>query len=134
MIARPGRNGEHVLPESVQQLILTRIDSVAQLEALLLMRRRPEHAFSPDELASQLYIKPGEAALVMATLKRQELCLESSGLYRYGPGTQALERQVDELADAYREKLILVTNLIHQRARRPEAQSFADVFRFRKDE
>lgn len=124
----------HVLPESVQNLILTRIDSVAQLEALLLMRRRPEHAFNPDELASQLYIKPKEAAAVLATLKRRELCTESGGLYRYGPKTEDLGRQVDDLADAYREKLILVTNLIHERARKPEAQSFADVFRFRKDE
>lgn len=126
--------GKIVLPESVQQLILSRIESVAQLEALLLMRRSTGRGFTPAELASQLYIKEKEAASVLTALSNRGLCVGTDGSYRYQPESEELEQQVAELAETYREKLILVTKLIHQRAAKPAAQSFADVFRFRKEE
>lgn len=121
-----------MLPEPVRQLILSRIESVAQLEALLLMRRQPEHGWNAPELAAQLYIKDKEAISVLAALKSNGLIAESDGLSRYQPESEEIREQVDQLADTYREKLILVTKLIHERATAP-AQKFADVFRFRKD-
>ncbi len=126
---------EPLLPKSVQELILSRIESVAQLEALLLMRRNQEHSFTPTELAAHLYIKPEEAGSVLDALAARGLCAVNGTGIQFQPETPELAAQVNQLADAYREKLILVTQLIHQRSReKPAAQKFADVFRFRKED
>lgn len=122
------------LPETVQKLILERIESVAQLEALLLMRRNPEHGWTARELAGQLYISPKEAALVLSCLIARGLCQKKNDLAHFQPESPELDAAVTLLAETYREKLIPVTKLIHQRASRPDAQQFADVFRFRKGE
>lgn len=125
---------EPLLPRRVEDFITARLESVAQLEALLLMRSDRVHSWSPRELAAQLYIKEREAASVLAALTSHQLCRENQGAYQYHPENEEMEADVDLLAETYRQKLILVTNLIHQRTKKPAAQQFADVFRFRKDE
>lgn len=125
---------EPLLPKQVEDFISASIESVAQLEALLLMRSDRGHSWTSQELAAQLYIKEKEAASVLAALASRQLCREDRGAYQYHPESEEVESDIELLAETYRQKLILVTNLIHQRSKRPAAQQFADVFRFRKDE
>lgn len=122
------------LPDVVQELILERIESVAQLEALLLMRRTADQVWTVQELAGQLYIPPQDASLAMGALIERGFCQKKGDAALYQPESPELEAAVALLADTYREKLIPVTKLIHQRAKKPGVQQFADVFRIRKEE
>lgn len=122
-----------VVPEAVKRFLLARIDSVAQLEALLLMRRNRPRRWTADELAGQLYIRPREGADVLSALLARGLATQLDGAFRYRPESPEVEALVDELAETYREKLIPITNFIHQQAKRP-ADRFADAFQFRKED
>jgi hypothetical protein len=47
---------DHDFPAELQQFIAQHIESLAQLEALLLMRAEPDREWDSAELARQLYI------------------------------------------------------------------------------
>ena len=44
------------IPEEIEQFILEKIDSVAEMEALLLLRSNPAILWSRESLAKRLYI------------------------------------------------------------------------------
>ena len=49
-------DGEPVVPLEVQQFVLERIGSIAQLEALLMMRNAPDTWWPSSSLAERLYV------------------------------------------------------------------------------
>lgn len=121
------------IPENVHQLIASSLDSVAEMEALLLLRAEPSKAWSSDEAAQRLYISPAEADKCLRALVARGLLKEESG-FRYAPATPELSQAVEDLAETYRTRLIPITRLIHSKsAKTSNVQLFADVFRFRKD-
>jgi hypothetical protein len=103
---------------------------VAQLEALLLLRKYPETSWSVSEVARRLYVSGTAAEEILAKLAGDGLFLAGDGAFRYGP-TAENRPVVDALAETYGRYLIPVTNLIHDKPAR--IQQFADAFRFRKD-
>ncbi len=121
------------IPEDVKQLILERIDSIAQLEALLLLRGSPQIDWTTDAVAKRLYIGEQEA-----NVELQHLCAggflianpEKSLLYRYHVGSPELGQTVDRVAALYSRYLIPVTNLIHGKPR-TRVQEFADAFKLK---
>ena len=56
------------IPDDVKTFLLRYIDSIAQLEALLLLRANAELAWSADTLAKRLYIPVQETAELLAHL------------------------------------------------------------------
>ena len=46
---------DDLIPDDVKQFIIEKIDSVAELEGLLLMSRNPETDWSVEALAQRLY-------------------------------------------------------------------------------
>ena len=126
---------DDAFPEDVKQLIIDKIDSVAHLEALLLLRSTPEE-WPAERLAQRLYIDEPAAAKILAQLRSNGFLTvreESGSRYRYAPASSQLQGQVDRLADTYRQRLIPVTNLIHNKPARRDVQRFADAFRFRRE-
>ena len=57
-----------VLPDEVKAFLLRYIDSVAQLEALLLLRANADLAWSADMLALRLYTSVQDTAELLARL------------------------------------------------------------------
>lgn len=106
------------------------IESVAQLEALLLLRSDPSVSWDVSALSRRLYIQDNEAAEVLKALVASGLVQDNGGSYRYAARPE-LAIMVDRLAEAYSRELIKITNLIHTRNRR--IRQFADAFKFRKD-
>lgn len=123
-----------VIPDTVHRLILERIDSVAELEALLLLRSEPQD-WDAARLAGRLYISAGEAAVLLGGLQARGLFKVNTdtGLYHYEPDRPELAEAVDLLADTYRTRLIPVTKLIHSKSTPSSLQRFADAFRLRKE-
>ena len=110
--------------------LLEHIDSVAQLEALLLMRRE-RTPLPVAAVARALYVPEQAAAEELAALAARGLVTAEEGAWRYAPATPETAARVDELAATYARALIPVTNIVHGNPLR--LRRFADAFRFRKD-
>jgi hypothetical protein len=120
-----------LIPEDLEDFILRYIDSIAQLEALLLLRRNPKETWTVERAAKRLYIDETEAKAVLDRLCADDLLTCDEGLYRYFGQSDEQRQMIDRLADVYSHHLIPVTNLIHTKA--PRLREFADAFKIRKE-
>jgi hypothetical protein len=123
------------IPDDVKAFLLRYIDSIAQLEALLLLRANAELAWSADMLAKRLYIPVLETAEILARLCADGFLTARGGeplLYQYHCTSREQAHIVDHVAELYARYLIPVTHLIHAKPR-TRVQAFADAFRLRKD-
>lgn len=123
------------IPEDIERFILLQIESVAKLEALLLMHGQPEQPWDQGLLAQRLYISPAQAAPLLADLVAGGFCVPAdneTARYCYRPRQAELAALVDRLAEVYSRRLIAITNLIHTRSTR-STQQFADAFKLRRD-
>jgi hypothetical protein len=119
------------VPKHIRDFIARSIDSVAQLEALLLLRSNPAETWGIEPVAKRLYVAPGEALEILQRLCGDGLLSGRDGVFHYECATPELRQTVDELAETYRRQLIPITKLIHAKPRRIRA--FADAFKFTKD-
>jgi DNA-binding MarR family transcriptional regulator len=124
-----------LISADLQQFILKSIDSIAQLEALLLLAAGPNERWTVAVIAARLYISEPEATGLLDRLVAEGLiALEGEpAAFRYQPASAELDARVKALAEAYRTHLVPVTNLIHAKPR-TRVQEFADAFKLRKDE
>lgn len=126
---------EPVIPEDIARFVLETVDSVAQLEALLLLRNHCEQDWSVVALAARLYIKEEQTAQIVSVLRMQGFVGQIGTdpvLFRYAPVLPELGAMLDRVAEIYRKHLVPITNLIHSKPK-PRIQEFADAFRIRKD-
>lgn len=119
-----------VIPDDVRRFVLTSISSVPHLEALLLLRASPE-PWPLVKVAQRLYISDKAAEKLLADLCASGLLVCVSDSYRYAPETALMEETVDNVARAYSQNLVAMTNLIHSSVER-KAHQFADAFNLRK--
>lgn len=68
-------DGEPVVPLEVQQFVLERINSIAQLEALIMMRNAPDTWWASSSLAERLYISEPACRAELEGLQAQRLVL-----------------------------------------------------------
>jgi hypothetical protein len=118
------------IPDDVRDFILRHIDSIAQLEALLLLRANRETDWDVAQVAARLYSNEEEIKKVLTRLSEDRLLSYKDGLYRYECAPE-MQESVRRLAETYRRHLIPVTNAIHAKSRR--IREFADAFKIRKD-
>ena len=124
------------IPDDVAQFIAARIDSIAQLETLLLLRNNPEKQWSVRDLAARLYVDEEQTARLLTDMCKQSLVIvvpRESPLYQYQPSSIQLRQMVDRVAEIYSKHLVPVTNLIHSKPK-TRVQEFANAFKFRKNE
>jgi hypothetical protein len=119
------------VPDRLRDFILAYIETVTDLEALLLLRRQSGLPWTVEAAAKALYVPADQAAAVLARLEDVALLVGSGGTWRYAPQTPELAATVNLLAETYVRALIPVTNLVHSNPRR--LRRFADAFKFRKD-
>lgn len=123
---------EPSLSEEVRQFVVDRLDSVAELEGLLLMRAEPV-PWTPSQVARRLYVDDRAAEEVLHALVQHELVVRDEALsFRYEPASEHLRQDADALAESYRQFLIPITHLIHAKAP-ASLRQFADAFRLRGD-
>ena len=124
-----------LIPEDVARFITENIDSVAQIEALLLLRGNCQQQWDVTGIAKRLYIDDEQAAEILARLEEKQLLASEQGerlFYRYQPDSAVLRQMIDRVAEIYSKHLVPVTNLIHSKPK-SRVQEFADAFKFRKD-
>lgn len=129
------RLSEESLSQPVRQLIAERIDSVVQLEVLLLLARDANRAWTPHDVSQTLRIDENWAAGELATLRNRGLVggtatAEGAAAFRYAPASPELNVLAQELAKAYADRRVAVVAFIFSKPL-DKIQTFADAFRIR---
>ena len=120
------------LPEDVHRFLYHNIDSVEQLEVLLLLRRVPQRGWTAEEVARELYSHPSSILHRMTSLAGRGLLRElEPACYQYAPRSTELHATVTRVAETYRERRVAVITLI---ASKPieNVRAFSDAFRLRR--
>ena len=120
---------DDVIPDDVRDFILRHIDSVAELEALLLLRANRE-PWDVPRTAARLYASQDQIKDVLTHLSADGLLVKENERFRYETSGEQADI-INRLAEVYRRNLIPVTNVIHGKPSR--IREFADAFKFRKD-
>ena len=123
------------IPDDIARFVIEKIDSVAQLEALLLLRGNREKEWSVQALAARLYIGEEQTAHLLLGLNTQGFVAAKPAepqVFRYQPVSAELDQGLARVAEFYAKHLVPITNLIHSKPK-PRVQEFAEAFRFRKD-
>jgi hypothetical protein len=122
---------DDLIPAEVRDFIHAYVQSIADLEALLLLARNSDAKWSAASVARQLYIEEAQAAEVLERLCAGGLARCQSGTFWFNDAPAGQRAIVEQLADIYSQHLIPVTNLVHSRP--SGARAFAAAFKFRKD-
>jgi hypothetical protein len=123
------------LPAAVRRFIAAHINSVEQLEVLLLLRSDPTREWAPGEVSTELATSHDAAALRLADLEAQGLVrarLDPVPRYRYANLPAKREAEVADVADAYAKRRVAVITEIFSEP--SPAESFSDAFRLRRDD
>src|SRR5688500_2281938 len=119
------------ISQEVRTLILERIDSVVQLEVLLLLYGSPERVRTAPQIAQELRIDAAWALAQLGELVVRGLARnDGSEAFRYAPGTPELDRAVAQLCRDYTERRVRLITLIFSQPV-DKLRSFADAFRLR---
>ena len=119
-------------PEEIKRFILTSIDSVPHLEALLLLRQDPALEWDTKSMAQQLYLSEKKAHEILSSLAAAGFAaILKQGIYCYKATSPELRDMLDRLAAIYPKNLIAVTELIHAKTNK-QAQQFGDAFKWKE--
>lgn len=127
--------GETGISTRVQNFLADHIESVLDLEVLLLLRDRPDRSWTAAELAQDLRIDPGWAGSQLAKLASSNILKRDSadsGQYRYAPASPGMDAVIADVANAYASHRVTMIGLIFSRPT-STLKSFADAFRIRKE-
>lgn len=121
------------IPERVLHFISKHIDSVPQLEALLLLWQEPHKAWSVDEIASRVYVSRELGQQILRSLQSRQLAMQDDGdVYRYSAAWDASGTLMAEVVSTYRRHLVPIATFIHSRGS-ASVRDFARAFDLKKD-
>lgn len=139
---------EDQIPTPVRTFIADRIDSVVQLEVLLLLHADPRREYTSADIGRELRINPDWAADQLQVLYARGLLglcgppgpgpagggSAAGACYHYAPASAELDAAVSGLVAAYADYRVTVTTLIFAKPAKSAEQirSFADAFRIRR--
>ena len=121
--------------EEVYRFILNQIDSVPQMEALLLLWESRPKQWSENEIASRLYVSVDVVRNIVQVLVRRRMIAavtNSEKHYWYESRGADGDLLVEAVAATYRRELVRVSTLIHTKAS-SAVRDFADAFKFKKE-
>jgi hypothetical protein len=116
----------------VREFVARHIESVAQLEVLLLLRAAGDKEWAPQEVAAALVIQSeAVAASWLEDLTRRGLAREKNGSYRYDPPSET-RSTLDDLAESYAKYRVTLIALIFSKPS-DRISHFSDAFRIRRE-
>lgn len=121
--------------QGVTNFLIDYIDSVLELELLLLLRAHAAQSWTAAALAHELKIDPVFAAAQLEKFHQRKLLERTDqpdAAYRYAPASPELDAAVAAVAAAYASHRVSIIALIFSKPT-SNLKSFADAFRIRKD-
>jgi hypothetical protein len=119
----------------VRQFIDQNVESLAQLEALILLRQDPQRGWEAEEIGKALYIPPELASTLLADFARRgfvKVLPPTNIQYSYEVADERLDKLISEVAAAYQDRRVALISLIYSKPLN-KVQTLADAFRLRKD-
>lgn len=103
------------ISERVLDFIADKIDTVPELEALLLLWQEPDKRWSVQEIAQRLYVTTDAAATILRALHQRQLAAADGQplAYRYSGAWDRSGRLMSEVDETYRHHLVRVATFIH---------------------
>lgn len=121
------------ISETVLRFISERIDTVPQLEALLLLWQEPGKSWTAEEIARRVYVSPETARQILRSLQARQLATDEDGpCYRYSAAWDGSGTLMAEVASTYRRHLVRIATFIHSGAS-ASVRDFARAFDFKKE-
>jgi hypothetical protein len=120
------------LPEDVRRFVVEHINSVEQLEVLLLLSAQAGETWTAESVSQRLYTAPAAAAMRLDDLRQQGFLTSVDApekAFRYRHGEQ--DAIVARVAELYRERRVSIITLIYSKPHQ-QVQAFADAFKLRK--
>lgn len=125
------------ISDDVRTMITQRIDSVVQLELLLLLQSHANRSWTPDEVARELRIDSTASQAQLVQLVARGLASRSEAdpnSFKYQPSNSALDATVAKLASEYAARRVSIISLIYSKPA-DTLRSFSDAFRlFRRED
>jgi hypothetical protein len=130
------------IPESLGLFIAAHINSIEELEVLILLRATEQREWSAAQVSRELGASEPWIQERLADLASRGFLVvreaDAALLYRYAPEAQETRARVEELAVTYKQRRLSVINLVYARPEsvrsenvRPEsARSESDVASF----
>ena len=116
------------------QFIAETIDSVPQLEALLLLWNTRPEGWEAEDVSRRLYVNPVEAERILHDLANQGLISRPTPAPKYA--YLSMLPELDELLacvdQTYRAEIVTVSKFIHSKGS-PAVRAFARAFRLKKE-
>lgn len=128
----PAMENDNPHGPEVDRFILSEIDTVPHIEALLLLYNSRPKPWSFEELAGALYIPLDRTRVIAHDLSQRGAILIASGSCSYNHAYihDGLMAAIDQ---TYRRELVRITNMIHSKAS-SAVREFARAFRLKKDQ
>jgi predicted ArsR family transcriptional regulator len=129
-VADPNKQDDEVL-----RFFLDNIDSVPELEALLLLWQHRPNSWTISDLSKRLYIDPEQTRNILQGLSRKQFIFDDearSGSYRYQSDSEQRDELIGRAEKMYRREIVRISTLIHSKPSRA-IRDFADAFRFTKE-
>lgn len=123
------------IPVEVKRFLAKYIQSLFQLEVLLLLQAHPVRPWTAERVDHETRIGLQSVRGLLAMFEKRGLLSVSQDpeiSYRYQPETEELDQAVKLLAVTYKERRVKVTNFIYS-SPLDEIRGFAEAFRLRKD-
>lgn len=122
-----GNVGVAGIPEAVERLIAQHIDSVEQLEILLLLSRTSPRGWTANDVASDLRVDSGSAQRRLEDLTRRGFADQNGESFQYR-ANNSMDASVRQLADSYRERRVAIITMIFTKPVDP-VRELAEAFR-----
>lgn len=122
------------IPNSARAFIHDHIESVVQLEVLLLLHANPQRGWTAADIGRELRIDPAWASTQLVDLHARGMLQATdaaSGAYQFTTDAR-LAQAVSELAKTYADRRVSVTALIFSKPV-DKLKTFSDAFRLRKE-
>jgi hypothetical protein len=118
---------ESGLPPDVQNFLRQHVDSVEQLEILLLLARTSSRGWTVEEIVTELRVNAGSVQKRLTDMERRGLVAKDGNLYRF-LDQSPYAPVVRQVGDTYRERRVAVIGFIFSKPSN-SIQALADAFK-----
>jgi hypothetical protein len=126
---------DSLLSPDVRRFVAQTIDSVEQLEVLVLLAHAAEKWWDAPSVSREAGVTTATAARTLEELGARNLLdvrLGADVMYRFRPSSDALDRLAAALVAAYTSHRLAVLSVLASKPATP-IRDFADAFRLKKD-
>ena len=120
------------IPAEVVRFIAEQIQSLEQLEVLLLVSALPDRHWTPDGVFQVVQTNRDVVQQRLDEFVKRGLMSKSEEGYRYAPKSEALARQIATTSQIYKLRRHKLIEIIYS-PRDEDLRRFSDAFKFKKD-